>query len=258
MVSSQHCVLIGGLNRIGCVPSIDDHIVQIARDHNYREHRQLKALHIGVCNGDAQKDEVEFDETYGRRGCAVSHARIWRNPEAMKNINSLELNIIYLSGGNPLASSEYERHAPKELSIYELLKKAHDAGVIVVGNSAGAIILGRYYTHLERDIESAKVYKTLSIVENAACFAHFEEYPREYGKKQGREVTPEEFLQTVHPVIKRKSRKKDLYTFGLWTDSALEISWTGEKSSQTCTARSIGEREVMYMNGNPKPSFVKR
>ena len=255
MAPSKHCVLIGGLNEIGCVSSIDDHIVHLARQKTCC---RIKALHIGICNGDAQKDEVEFEDAYRRRGCGVEHARLWSDPERIKNIQFSEQDIIYLSGGNPCAPLVYEEQVPEDLSLRKKIREAYDAGVVVVGNSAGSIMLGRCYTHLEGALEKAKVYKMLNILTNVACFAHFEEYPPFCRDEQEREVTPEEFLQTVHPIIKKKARTKSLYTLGLWTRSALTLSWTGEKGSQTCTARSIGEREIMYMNGNPTPGYVKR
>ncbi|MBI4139439.1 Type 1 glutamine amidotransferase-like domain-containing protein [Candidatus Woesearchaeota archaeon] len=251
----KNCVLIGGQLSIGCTPTIDDYVMDLARA---RSSGKVRALHIGTANGDAQKDEVEFNATYGSRlGCDVSHARFVTDPKNFKNFSLEDFDIIYMSGGNPYA---FKVLGPVEW-FREQLRRAYDSGVVIVGNSAGALILGNCWSnpHNVRP-ESSRVFRAFNVIENASFFAHFEDYAGLF-VDDGKELPSEEFLKRMHELLKKKAcvGNSDFYSFGLWENSALAVSWSLDSDgSEKCTARSVGTREIMYMNGKPSPEYVKR
>jgi len=253
-MTSKHCVLVGGQLQIGCTASIDDYVCDAAKP---RATGRMRALHIGVANGDAHKDEVEFETTYGaHRGCEVKHARFIKNPAGARDVILEDFDIIYLSGGNPrvflLAEDLYNLQAR--------LKRAYDSSSVIVGNSAGALILGNCWTHpLTGKLTASRVYNAFNLVENAAFFAHFNDYAGLL-TEDGKPLPPERFLKAIHPVMKRRSTSTsgDFYSFGLWENSALAITWNQESGQQECSVRSLGEREIVYMNGKPVPDFVHR
>ncbi len=250
-MTSKHCILIGGQLQIGCTPSIDDYVCNLAKP---RATGRMRALHIGVANGDAHKDEVEFESAYGfQRGCEVKHARFVKNPLGARDVVLEDFDIIYLSGGNPyvflLTRDVY--------MLQERLKRAYDSGCVIVGNSAGSLILGNCWSHpLSSDLNNARVNPAFDIIENAAFFAHFKDYAGLINEN-GQGLTPDAFLQRVHPLLKQRatSTHGDFYSFGLWENSALAVSWDKDDK---CSVRSIGEKEIMYMNGKPHPELIHR
>lgn len=251
---NKHCILIGGQLQIGCTPSIDDYVCDLAKP---RATGKIRALHIGVANGDAHKDEVEFETAYGaQRECEVKHARFFKNPQGARDVVLEDFDIIYLSGGNP-----YVLLLANDLCfLQQRLKRAYDSGSVIVGNSAGALTLGNCWSHpLTSDLTNTLIYPAYSIIENAAFFAHFKDYAGLI-KEDGQELTPERFLQKIHPILKQRatSTHGDFYSFGLWENSALAITWNEEQSSQKCNVRSIGDKEIMYMNGKPFPEIIHR
>ena len=185
------CILIGGGNTTNSLlpyetKRIDERIV--------KETKKEKPifLFIGFASDRADSEYDHYKKIYQNLGCSTEHLK---KKNAIHNRNIVEdkierADIIYISGGDTLKLLE----TIQEYNIEPLLKNAYKKGTVLVGKSAGAILLSKegfsdsYILRKEKD--HYVFIKGLSF-ENISIVPHYKEneqrekdLEKEIGKKK--------------------------------------------------------------------------
>ena len=136
----KQCILIGGGNTTDPnnpyeTEHIDKRIVELANKE------QPIFLYIGLANSYADSRYDHIKKIFQNLKCQTQYLKknnVIHNPKIIEEkINNAD--IIYIDGGDTLKLLDYV----KKYSIDILLKKAYEKGTILVGKSAGAILLSK-------------------------------------------------------------------------------------------------------------------
>lgn len=136
----KQCILIGGGNTTDPnnpyeTEHIDKRIVELVNKE------QPIFLYIGLANSYADSRYDHIKKIFQNLKCQTQYLKknnVIHNPKIVEEkINNAD--IIYIDGGDTLKLLDYV----KKYSIDILLKKAYEKGTILVGKSAGAILLSK-------------------------------------------------------------------------------------------------------------------
>ena len=136
----KQCILIGGGNTTDPnnpyeTKHIDKRIVELVNKE------QPIFLYIGLANSYADSRYDHIKKIFQNLKCQTQYLKknnVIHNPKIVEEkINNAD--IIYIDGGDTLKLLDYV----KKYSIDILLKKAYQKGTILVGKSAGAILLSK-------------------------------------------------------------------------------------------------------------------
>jgi len=136
----KQCILIGGgnttdPNNIYETEYIDKKIVEIT------EKEQPNFLYIGLANSYADSRYKHIKKIFQNLNCKTQYLKknnVIQNPKIVED-KIFNADIIYIDGGDTLKLLDYV----KKFSIDILLKKAYEKGTVLVGKSAGAILLSK-------------------------------------------------------------------------------------------------------------------
>ena len=132
------CVLIGGGNNTDSrLPyeneTIDKEIVKLVKKEN------PIFLFIGLASNNSDSNYDQIKKYYQKLNCHTEYLKkknIINNPDIVKN-KIQRADIIYIGGGDTIKLLD----TIKEYKIEPLLRDAYEKGTILVGKSAGAILL---------------------------------------------------------------------------------------------------------------------
>lgn len=136
----KQCILIGGGNTTDPnnpyeTEHIDKRIIELVNKE------QPNFLYIGLANSYADSRYDHIKKIFQTLKCQTQYLKknnVIHNPKIVEEkINNAD--IIYIDGGDTLKLLDYV----KKYSIDILLKKAYEKGTILVGKSAGAILLSK-------------------------------------------------------------------------------------------------------------------
>lgn len=134
----KKCILIGGGNTTNSnspyeTKIIDEKIVELSEKEN------PIFLYIGLANSYADSRYDHIKKIFQKMNCQTQYLKknnVIHNPKIVEDkIN--KANIIYIDGGDTIKLLDYV----KKYKIDILLKKAYEKGTLLVGKSAGAILL---------------------------------------------------------------------------------------------------------------------
>ena len=136
----RKCILIGGGNTTNSLlpyetKEIDERIITETNKEN------PIFLFIGFASDRADSEYDHYKKIFQNLGCKTEHLK---KKNVLHNRNIVEdkisrADIIYIGGGDTLKLLE----TIKEYDIEPLLKNAYQNGTILVGKSAGAILLSK-------------------------------------------------------------------------------------------------------------------
>ncbi len=134
------CVLIGGGNNTDSrLPYeneiIDKEIVNLVKKEN------PIFLFIGLASNNSDSNYDQIKKYYQKLNCQTEYLKkknIINNPDIVRN-KIQRADIIYIGGGDTIKLLD----TIKEYKIDILLKEAYEKGTILVGKSAGAILLSK-------------------------------------------------------------------------------------------------------------------
>ena len=124
------CILIGGNSE---ELDIDKKIIELSKKDN------PNFLYIGLANSYADSRYDQIKKIYKNYNCNTKYLKksnVINNPKLVEE-KIKEADIIYIDGGDTIKLLDYV----KNYEIESLLKDAYSKGTIMVGISAGAILL---------------------------------------------------------------------------------------------------------------------
>lgn len=115
---------------------IDEEIVRLSNKRN------PKLLFIGTASKENSYYFQAIYEIYHNLGCKVKELKIVKEEVTKKQIENaiLDSDIIYIGGGN----TSFMLKEWRKYSIQEILKKAHEKGIVIAGYSAGSYSMFAY------------------------------------------------------------------------------------------------------------------
>ena len=136
----KQCILIGGGNTTDPknqyeTEHIDKKIVEMSNKN------QPNFLYIGLANSYADSRYDHIKKIFQNLNCQTQYLKknnVIHNPKIVED-KITNADIIYIDGGDTIKLLDYV----KKYSIDNLLKKAYEKGTVLVGKSAGAILLSK-------------------------------------------------------------------------------------------------------------------
>ena len=201
----KKCILIGGGNTGDTrlpyeTQIIDKEIVSLANK------KSPNFLFIGLASNHSDSDYDHIKKVFQNLECKTQHLKrknIINNPDIM--INKIQnADIIYIGGGDTLKLLE----DVKNYHLDDLLKKSYLEGKVMVGKSAGAILLskeGFSDSYILRGIsDNYQFIKGLGIVKLNIC-PHYNDNPKK--------------SQELKELLKNKSK----IIYGIENQAAIKI-----------------------------------
>ena len=119
-------------DRLGGNEAICDHIIELSGKEN------PKICLLPTASGDPEDQIGRFNRAFGSRGCEVSDISLFRLGATAVDVSAhlLSRDVIYVGGGSLInLVAIWKAHA-----IQELMEAALDRGILICGQSAGAMV----------------------------------------------------------------------------------------------------------------------
>ncbi len=171
------CVLIGGYTKQNKeslkASAVDEKIVQLA------EKEKPIFLFIGLANSYSDSKYDKMKKIYQKLNCVTTYLKksnLIHNPKIVKE-KIEQADIIYIGGGDYVKLFKHIH----EFDLEQLLKEAYERGKVLVGLSAGAILLAKEgfsdSSILRGESEDYQFVKGLGFVNQIIC-PHYHEDKR--------------------------------------------------------------------------------